>query len=47
MVSRSIGSTWLAAGTSVLLMVLSVIIEDENTVLINLAHPDAGQLVPE
>jgi RES domain-containing protein len=47
MVSRSIGSAWLAAGASALLVVPSVIIEEEDNVLINPAHPDARELVPE
>ncbi len=44
---RSIGSAWLAAGTSALLVVPSVIIEEEGNVLINSTHPDARELVPE
>jgi RES domain-containing protein len=46
-VSRGIGSAWLAAGASALLVVPSVIIEEEDNVLINPAHPDARGLVPE
>lgn len=46
-VSRSIGSAWLTAGASALLVVPSVIIEEEDNVLINPAHPDARELVPE
>jgi RES domain-containing protein len=44
MVSRGIGSTWLATGASALLVVPSVIIEEEDNVLINPAHPDAKYL---
>jgi RES domain-containing protein len=43
-VSRGIGSTWLATGASALLVVPSVIIEEEDNVLINPAHPDAKYL---
>lgn len=47
LVSRSIGSAWLAMGTSALLVVPSVVIEEEDNVLINPVHPDVRQLVPE
>ncbi|MQA40555.1 RES family NAD+ phosphorylase [Rugamonas aquatica] len=42
MVSRSIGSAWLASGVSALLVVPSVIINEEDNVLINPAHPGAA-----
>ena len=41
-ISRSIGSAWLAVGASALLVVPSVIINEEDNVLINPAHPDAA-----
>jgi RES domain-containing protein len=44
MVSRSIGSTWLASGISALLVTPSVIVEEEDNVVINPAHPDARLL---
>ncbi|WP_083941337.1 RES family NAD+ phosphorylase [Pseudoduganella violaceinigra] len=44
MVSRSIGSTWLSKGTTALLVVPSVIINEEDNVLINPAHPDATRI---
>jgi RES domain-containing protein len=43
-VSRSLGSDWLARGVSALLCVPSVIVNEENNVLINPAHPDATKL---
>jgi RES domain-containing protein len=45
LVSRSLGSDWLRSGASALLAVPSVIIEEEDNVLINPAHPDAARLV--
>ncbi|MBK1615398.1 hypothetical protein CKO44_18215 [Rubrivivax gelatinosus] len=42
--SRTIGSAWLARATSALLCVPSVIVEEEDNVLINPAHPDAARL---
>lgn len=44
-VSRNLGSAWLASGGSALLIVPSVIIEEESNVLINPAHADCAQLV--
>jgi len=41
MISRTIGSVWVASGVSALLAVPSVIVEEEDNVLINPAHPDA------
>lgn len=43
-VSRSLGSTWLAAKSSALLVVPSVIIEEEGNVIINPAHAEVGLL---
>ncbi len=43
-VSRELGSGWLRGRASALLVVSSVIIEEEDNVLINPAHPDAGAL---
>jgi RES domain-containing protein len=43
-VSRSIGSAWLAAGASALLVVPSVIVEEESNVLLNPSHPDARRI---
>jgi RES domain-containing protein len=44
MVSRSIGSNWLASSSTALLVVPSVIIEEEGNVIINPAHPDTKKL---
>jgi RES domain-containing protein len=44
MVSRAIGSAWLASGATALLVVPSVIINEEDNVLINPAHPDATRI---
>lgn len=44
MVSRSVGSAWLESGASALLVVPSVIINEEDNVLINPAHPDAASI---
>ena len=44
MVSRNIGSAWLKACSAALFVVPSTIIEEENNVLINPAHPDAARL---
>lgn len=44
-VSRSLGSAWLASGRSLLLVVPSVVIEEEDNVLINPAHADSARLV--
>ena len=46
-VSRNLGSAWLASGRSVLFVVPSVVIEEENNVLINPAHPDASAITHE
>ncbi len=43
-VSRAIGSDWLARGATALLVVPSVIINEEDNVLINPAHPDAARI---
>jgi len=42
--SRALGSAWLASGTSALLCVPSVIVEEEDNVLVNSAHPDSAKL---
>ncbi len=44
LVSRQLGSSWLAARGSLLLVVPSVIVPEEDNVLINPAHPDWRQL---
>jgi RES domain-containing protein len=44
LVSRAAGSAWLASGRSALLAVPSVIIVEEDNVLIDPAHPDAKRL---
>jgi RES domain-containing protein len=44
-VSRALGSRWLSSGASALLAVPSVVIEEEDNLLINPAHPDARRLV--
>jgi RES domain-containing protein len=44
LVSRSAGSAWLRAGQTTLLTVPSVIIYEEDNVLINPTHPDAGRI---
>ena len=43
-VSRDLGSAWLTAARSALLLVPSVIVDEEDNVLINPAHPDAATL---
>lgn len=43
-VSLDVGDAWSEALTSALLIVPSVLIPEENNVLINPAHPDAGLL---
>ncbi len=45
MALQDIGAAWLAAGTSVGLLVPSVIIPQEQNLLINPAHRDFGALV--
>lgn len=44
MVSRGAGSAWLSSGRTALLAVPSVIINEEDNVLINPAHPDARRI---
>lgn len=44
LVSRAAGSTWLGSGRTALLAVPSVIINEEDNVLINPAHPDAKRI---
>jgi RES domain-containing protein len=44
LVSRTAGSAWLNAGRTALLVVSSVIIAEEDNVLINPAHPDAKRI---
>ena len=44
LVSRAAGSAWLTARRSVLLAVPSVIIDEEDNLLINPAHPQAGRI---
>ncbi|MCB8879697.1 RES family NAD+ phosphorylase [Acidisoma cellulosilytica] len=41
-VSIAFGSDWLKAGRSALLILPSVIVPDETTILINPEHPDSG-----
>lgn len=43
-VSRQLGSAWLASGASALFIVPSVIVPEEQNVLINPVHPDARRL---
>ncbi len=43
-VSRAEGSAWLLSSRTALLVVPSVIINEEDNVLINPSHPDAAQL---
>jgi RES domain-containing protein len=43
-VSRVIGSAWLASGQEALLVVPSVVIEEEANVLINPAHADSARM---
>jgi RES domain-containing protein len=43
-VSRTIGSGWLASGQEALLVVPSVVIPEENNVLINPVHADSAQI---
>lgn len=44
LVSRRLGSSWLRTGASLLLVVPSVIIPEEDNVLINPAHPDRARV---
>ena len=41
---RGEGSDWLKSGRTALLVVPSVIINEEDNALINPAHPDAGRI---
>lgn len=43
LVSRAVGSAWLTSGRSAILTVPSVIIGEEDNVLINPAHPGASR----
>jgi RES domain-containing protein len=43
-VSLDVGDAWLSRKSSALLKVPSVIVPEENNVLINPAHPDAAKL---
>jgi RES domain-containing protein len=43
-VSRAIGSAWLASGQDALLLVPSVVIEEETNVLINPVHTDSARI---
>lgn len=44
LVSRHLGLSWLHAGASLLLVVPSVIVPEEDNVLINPAHPDSARV---
>jgi RES domain-containing protein len=44
LVSRALGSAWLNSGRTALLCVPSVIINEEDNVLINPSHPDAATI---
>ena len=44
MVSRDEGSAWATSGASVLLAVPSVIVAEEDNVLINPAHPESARI---
>lgn len=45
MVSRNAGSAWLKSGRTALLAVPSVLIEEEDNILVNPAHPDSARFV--
>ena len=45
MVSRDEGSAWLKSGRTALLAVPSVIISEEDNVLVNPGHPDSARIV--
>lgn len=45
LVSRDAGSAWFEAGQTALLVVPSVIIDEEDNVLLNPAHADVGRIV--
>ena len=42
--SAQLGSAWLRAGETAILLVPSVIVPEELTALVNPAHPDAGRI---
>lgn len=44
LISRTEGSAWLASGRTALLGVPSVIVNEEDNVLLNPAHPDAQRI---
>lgn len=44
-VSRAEGSAWLRSGRTALLAVPSVIVEEEDNVLVNPRHPDSARIV--
>ena len=44
LVSRAAGSAWRVSGRTALLVVPSVIVAEEDNVLINAAHPDAKRI---
>lgn len=44
LVSRSVGSGWLKSKRTVLLVVPSVIIGEEDNVMVNPAHPSSGRI---
>ena len=44
LVSRSLGSAWLGAGRPALFVVPSVMVEEEDNILINPAHADAARI---
>ena len=45
MVSRNEGSAWLKSGRTALLTVPSVIIDEEDNVLVNPGHPDSARII--
>ena len=44
LVSRSVGSSWLKSGRTALLTVPSVIIDEEDNVVVNPAYPDCTRI---
>jgi len=44
LVSRNLGSSWLKSGRSALLTMPSVIIDEEDNVMVNPAHPDCARI---
>jgi RES domain-containing protein len=44
LVSRNVGSNWLKSGRTALLTVPSVIIDEEDNVMVNSAHPDSARI---